>query len=79
MREIDILRAMLDEEGLEMAVFKSDYAVYYRQLMTAPGEVYAQAFMLSPDGVQYDRATTFGDRAACHRGNEVADILLVLV
>eukprot|EP01045_Picozoa_sp_COSAG04_P018606 COSAG04_NODE_1732_length_5768_cov_11.998236_7_plen_108_part_00 len=40
-KEIGILRAMLNEEGLEMAVFKSDYVGYYHQLMTAPCDVQA--------------------------------------
>ena len=77
--EVDILRAMFAISGLTIALGKSDYARYYRQLACAVCDYWAQAFIIDVAGVRTDRATTFGGGAACHRGNDAADLILEIV
>ena len=77
--EVDILRAMMATGSLTVDIGTSDYARYYRQLMAALEDYWAQSFIIDAAGVRTDRATTFGGGAACHRGNEAADLLLELV
>ena len=72
--DVGILQAggsMLQQESLPVWVASCDWSRFYRQLVSAHRQLWAQVLWLHPEGPQVDYCTCFGDAAAPSQANRV--------